>query len=61
MSTPTQPRTIADLDVSLPELEARLRAGRRAEVGHLLHDVDPDSTEPALVVSLAKPVLAGAR
>jgi hypothetical protein len=28
-------------------LAARLRAGRLAEYGHLLHDADPDSTVPA--------------
>lgn len=40
------PRTIADLDVPTAELEARLRSGRLAEYGHLLHDADADSTVP---------------
>lgn len=31
-----------------------LRACYRAEYAHLLHDVDPDSTVPAIVVSLVK-------
>lgn len=46
MSAPTELRIDA-LDVSQAELEARLRAGRLAEYGHLLHDADPDSTVPA--------------
>lgn len=39
--------TIANLDVTTEELEQRLREGRKAECGHLLHDPDPDSTTPA--------------
>lgn len=34
--------------------ELHLRACYRAEYAHLLHDVDPDSTVPAIVVSLVK-------
>lgn len=47
MSAPAAPRGIEALDVPLATLEARLRAGRLAEYGHLLHDADPDSTVPA--------------
>lgn len=39
-------RRIDALDVPVAALEARLRAGRRAEYGHLLHDADEDSTVP---------------
>lgn len=47
MSAPTAPRSIADLDVPVAVLEARLRSGRLAEYGHLLHDADPDAeTKP---------------
>jgi hypothetical protein len=55
--TPSAPLTIASLDVPVPTLAARLRAGRRAEQRHLLHDPDPDSTVPALAVSLTKTVV----
>ena len=48
-------RRIDALDVPTATLEARLRAGRRAEYAHLLHDADPDSVVPPLVVSLVKP------
>lgn len=37
------PRTIADLDVSVEVLEARLRDGRLAEYAHLLCDADADA------------------
>jgi hypothetical protein len=39
-------RHIDALDVPTAASEANLRAGRRAEYGHLLHDADPDSTVP---------------
>lgn len=45
MNAPVE-RRIDALDVPVADLEARLRAGRRAEYGHLLHDADPDSTVP---------------
>lgn len=51
MTTPTSPRTIADLDRPLPELEAavkqlaatRTRAGLLAEQRHQYLDLDVDS------------------
>ena len=61
MTAPAAPRGIEALDTPLPVLEAHLRACRRAEYAHLLHDADPDSVVPALVVDLAKHRLAVAR
>jgi hypothetical protein len=43
---------------ALPDAMARqrrIRAGLLAEYRHLLHDEDPDSTAPAIRISLTKP------
>ncbi|WP_405944690.1 hypothetical protein [Streptomyces sp. NBC_00932] len=49
MTTPTRP------DVQTPVPAHRLRLGLLAEYRHLLHDEDPDSTVPAIRISLTKP------
>lgn len=46
--------TAPTLAAPSPEDAAHLRAIRRSDYRHLLHDADPDSTVPAFVVSLAK-------
>ncbi|WP_158708785.1 MULTISPECIES: hypothetical protein [unclassified Streptomyces] len=41
--------SIADLDITTEELQRRIREGEAAEMRHLLHDADPDSTVPAFI------------
>lgn len=53
--TPSRPNTPAQQMADLTARQRRLREGLLAEYRHLLHDEDPDSTVPAIRISLTKP------
>lgn len=52
--TPARPNALAQQVADLVARQRRIREGMQAEYRHLLHDEDPDSTVPAIRISLTK-------